>query len=382
MQIPIKQFSDYFFDEQSVSNRTSGLRLQISTVCTAHCTFCMNNTNPFEMKHIGFRDIDEIEKILYSMPPSNGVLMFSDSTSGRLISGEPLIHPKILDIFQLIRRKYPHNYIQIITNGTMLTQEFLLNMAAYNPINLDISMHSVNKENWHSIFNINKEDAYNNAINSFYLAKQYGISVSARMVVAPHWFGWNDIEETIKFLSQFVNRITVQPLRFSNKVSNELKEKWTYNMDELSDFIFNTCRKYGVMYIMTPDSKEPLNIPYALITNNLRACVYQQIKKVYWLTSRDAYQRFNDLIQALGRNFPVENEVRIVENKTFGGNVSSTGLWLLDDLLPTFEELQGQTVFCPNNFLDNYGFDMNGINIADVLKEYKIDLRLLEIFKD
>ena len=58
--IPLKTFSDYFFESVSIGSTN---QLQISSICNAKCIFCSNEQNPFDIKRCSFRPLEEIEKI-------------------------------------------------------------------------------------------------------------------------------------------------------------------------------------------------------------------------------------------------------------------------------------------------------------------------------
>ena len=107
--IPLKNFSDYFFENVATpigGNQLAANQLQITSACDAKCAYCSNESNAFETLLTKFRDVKEIEKVLYATEFINGSIILNESLPGRISEGEALIHPKFFDILDLIRKKF------------------------------------------------------------------------------------------------------------------------------------------------------------------------------------------------------------------------------------------------------------------------------------
>ena len=372
--IPLKNFSDYFLENVAMTGPIPNGQLQITSACDAKCFYCSNDQNDFETARTKFRDINEIEKILWAMPHEfGGGFVLNESLPGRISEGEATVHPKFIEIVELIRRKYHHNEISITTSGSRLTPELLEKISRYRPFKVTLSIPSVNEKYWNEIYKL-KPINYQNAMNSISIMKRLGINIGVHMVPMPSYVGYDDIENTIKFIAQNgLKHIIVFAPGYTRYTDVNQIEKMKYDKQELSDFLENMSYKYNIYVDWLLDPKNVLNINMNLINDTILKFYYQNIKRSYWLTSVSCYDRFKNLIKSLVRNIPHEVVVVPVENKSYGGNIEVSGLWMISDLEDKINELnlKDEHIIFPRNFIDNYGFDLNGNNIVDFLNRCK-----------
>jgi MoaA/NifB/PqqE/SkfB family radical SAM enzyme len=113
----------------------------IAEQCNLSCKGCLHFS---PLAHKAFIDIEKYEMDCKKISElSNGEL-----DELRLLGGEPLLNPQIIDIIKISRAYFPHCAIWIITNGTLLknqpdefwdccrTNNILIRISVY-PINLD-----------------------------------------------------------------------------------------------------------------------------------------------------------------------------------------------------------------------------------------------------
>jgi MoaA/NifB/PqqE/SkfB family radical SAM enzyme len=147
---PLQDWS-IFLKEWLASNRYNN-QLPISAVCNSRCLFCSNKLNPFPVATGMFRDVADIKFQLSLMPLHQNPVRMSDSLPGRIAEGEAFLHPRFFDILKLVRRKYPTNTLCFTTNGTMLDEAFLKELAKFRPVEVTVSLHSTQPALWARIF--------------------------------------------------------------------------------------------------------------------------------------------------------------------------------------------------------------------------------------
>lgn len=367
--IPLKNFSDYFFENISIGSTN---QIQITSACNGDCIFCSNKQNPFIIKRCSFRSIEEIEKIVYATENINGPIYLNESLPGRISEGEAFLHPEFFTILKIIRTKFG-NTINITTNASLLKPDFIKRMKDCNPIEIAISFPTINKEHWKETFRLGDDDYYT-ALNSFSLLSSNNIGVTANFTPMPAWLGWEEIEETLSFLSKNVRHILVYAPGYTS--TSEIKDKLIYDKMELSLFLEEMSKKYSFTYTWNLDPRKALAVSYDLITNNIWYS-YKSLncRNFLWLTSTAAKDRFEELLYKLSLGTPINNTVIEVKNIIYGGNIECSGLWLIQDIHYALEDYLSKNdspdqIFMPKGFLDKYGFDLQGENIIELFKKY------------
>jgi len=363
--IPLRNFSDYFFENVSVGYSN---QIQITSTCNAKCIFCSNEQNPFDIKRCSFRSLEEIEKVVWATNEINGSIRLNESLPGRISEGEAFLHPDLFKILHVIRRKF-NNVIRITTNGSMLKPDLIKQLKNYLPIEVNISIPSINKEHWKETFNLQDEHYYN-AINSFSIMSGYDIRVTANITPMPAWIGWKELENTFEFLSKNVQYTTIYAPGYTK--DSKIVDKLKYDKMELSLFLEKMNKKYSVPYDWSLDPRKALYISYDLITNNIWKAYNNGSRNFLWLTSTSAKERFDKLIFELCLGIPINNTVIEVPNNSYGGNIECVGLWMIQDIDDVLKSLdfKPDQIFIPGGFLDKYGFDLQGDNILDLFKKH------------
>src|SRR5512136_2458652 len=127
-------------------------QLPISAVCNSHCLFCSNHLNPFPVAGGFFRDIEDIKLQLCAMTANDDPIRMSDSLPGRISEGEALLHPRLFETLELVRHKFFYNTLCFTTNASMLDAVFLKKLSSFRPIEINISLHSMEPALWARIF--------------------------------------------------------------------------------------------------------------------------------------------------------------------------------------------------------------------------------------
>jgi uncharacterized Fe-S cluster-containing radical SAM superfamily protein len=375
--------SQYMYETIAVGSTN---QLPISSVCNASCIFCSNNMNPFHIHRIGFRSLDDIKKGIALLDPNTKAeIRIGDSLPGRISEGEAMLHPEILTILKLIREKVPGKVIQVNTNGTLLTKNFIESLIPFKPMKFTISYHSDNPEYWCKIFNFDPtrgREKYDIARNCFFLLKKNEFAVEATIVPLPTLVGYDDLENTIKSLRCYTKHILIYAPGFSKLVNPELKKILDVDYYELSKFLNTMIKKYKVSLSFFTDPLRPLDFfPHNFM---MRSCD-SNFKNVLWLFSKAAYKRCKKILEGYVPYVPNNHYPVQVNNRTYGGNISVAGLLMTDD----FDKTIGRTlnkfadrnvkidlIILPRIAFDRYGEDLKGCNYSTLTEKYKIPIWL------
>lgn len=371
--------SEYMYETVAAGSTN---QLPISSVCNASCIFCSNNMNPFHIQRIGFRSLDDIKKGIALLDPNTASeIRIGDSLPGRISEGEALLHPEILTILKIIRDKVPGKVIQVNTNGTLLTKDFIESLIPFKPMKFTISYHSDNLEYWCKIFNFNMErgkEKYDIARNSFFLLKKNEFFVEATIVPLPTLVGYNDLENTIKNLRCYTSHILIYAPGFSKLVNPELKKILDVDYHELSRFLNTMRKKYKVFLNFFTDPLKPLDFsPYNFMTRSYDS----NFKNVLWLFSEAAYKRCKKILEQYISYVPNNHYAVKVNNRTYGGNISVAGLLTTNDFDKTIsrtlkkftdKNVKIDLIILPRIAFDRYGDDLIGDNYSILMDRYKV----------
>lgn len=176
----------------------------ITTKCNLNCVFCSRKFNPFttECSH---KEFNFIKAQINLLKPNRQVLV--NNAISRLTDGEPFTHPRIWDILNLIREKFPYKHstkpddkIQITTNGTFLTKDNLKRLDDLKGMIIIHSIQTTDEKKWAGLTGATHKLAkiVTNIPNSI---KDYNITYIPSIVALPEIVGWDDIEKTIRDLN-------------------------------------------------------------------------------------------------------------------------------------------------------------------------------------
>jgi len=170
--------------------------LTIGVYATEHCNLnckCCTAFSPIAKE--SFLDIQSFTKDMARLATLTGNRLSSFYVSG----GEPLLHPRLMEIFEIARRYFPEAVLGFMTNGLLLTQmpDSFWEQCSKYAISINISRYPIN-------INMNK---------IFDKVKQYDAMLK--------YTGGNDIP--IKTLWKYPLDITgKQPLKRSYEICTQL----------------------------------------------------------------------------------------------------------------------------------------------------------------
>jgi len=173
--------------------------LPITSHCNISCVFCSHRQNPpgVIVCRIKPCSLEDVKEVLCFIDPERPVVIGESAT--RIIEGEPLTHPAFRKILSIIRAALPRTTIQITTNGSLLDEEMADFFHRLGKVVVYLSLNSAGEKGRTLLTgDVNARQA----IKSTCLLKRYGVPFHGSIVAMPHLVGWNDLEETVRYLEQ------------------------------------------------------------------------------------------------------------------------------------------------------------------------------------
>lgn len=312
-------------------------QIPISSVCNCHCLFCSNHLNPFPITGGVFRDIEDVKMQLAAMTAHDDDIRLSDSLPGRISEGEALLHPRLFEILDLVRKKYFYNRLCFTTNGCLLDSAFLRKLAAYRPIEITISMHSTDPALWSRIFAKPEKDALT-AIASLPLLKKFGMDLSGTIVPLPALCGWDGLERTYEYLVENgAKSMTLYWPGHTVQTPDAVRRDLACPLDEYTGFAQRMKERFKVPLAPLPEMAGSLTVAVEAIAAKTlggnpktRGGAYAN---VVWLASRAAFDRLDAMVAEKTASAANQHRVAAVDNLTYGGNIICAGLLMVSDFI-------------------------------------------------
>ena len=179
--------------------------IEITDACNLECPVCFANSSPHRA---GFRTLEEVEFMLDAVVASEG-----EPDVIQISGGEPTIHPRLIEILKLARRK-PIRHLMINTNGVRLANddELVKQLATFMPgFEIYLQFDSLENEALQDIRGANLGKLRRRALEKL---DEFGISTTLVVTVKQ---GVNDncLGEIIDFARRYrcVRGVTFQPVQ-------------------------------------------------------------------------------------------------------------------------------------------------------------------------
>ncbi|MDI6776752.1 MAG: radical SAM protein [Syntrophales bacterium] len=232
----------------------------IATRCNCNCVFCYNKGCPPELALVSplrsaEEEFREIRTRLKYFSPERGRNLFTSLGT----CFEAFIHPHFREALEEIRKR-SKRVIRISTNGATLTEKMVAYLSGFNPLHLDIALHSSSAGRRRRLMGDRTPEI---AIKSLPLLKRAGIVYD--IVIVP----WPDgspeemlgnMEETIAYADEHDVRLVQISLPGYSKYFSEKK---LFDHDSLWETITERVREIRHRY------EAPLVVRPALYEENL-----------------------------------------------------------------------------------------------------------------
>lgn len=144
------------------------LRISITERCNFQCTYCVDGT----LQQSTMLTVEEIEKYVK-------VFVSLGIKKVRITGGEPLVHPRFLEIIKSIARFDEIESIYITTNGLLLEQ-YVEVLQLYKVKGFNISIDSLQQQRFHLLAKVDGKDR---VLHSIYKAIDLGYDIKMNVVL-------------------------------------------------------------------------------------------------------------------------------------------------------------------------------------------------------
>lgn len=173
--------------------------LVLTTDCSTSCIFCSHLQNPEEINAFYIEKLsrEQIDTLTEFLDETRKIVIGESAT--RICEGEPFLRNDIMEILGNLRLKYSDTPIQITTSGIHLSEAVLSGLRQIGNIELNVSLNSCSIQGREKLY---RGKAHMEAVASVKQLRHYGINYSGSIVAMPHLVGWEDIRDTVLFLSK------------------------------------------------------------------------------------------------------------------------------------------------------------------------------------
>ena len=225
----------------------------LATRCNCNCVFCYNKgcppslalTNPSKSPDEEFKEVQTRLKYFYPEKKKN---LFTSLGS----SFEAFIHPHFREVLQEVRKK-SDKLIRITTNGSTLTEDMIDCLLGFNPLHLDVALHSSSTHRRQRLMHDKTPEI---AIKSLPLLRKAGIPYN--IVIVPWPDGspeemLDDMERTIEYADENDAHLAEISLPGYSKYFSEDE---LFDHDSIWEAIARKVRdirsKYGIPIVIRP----------------------------------------------------------------------------------------------------------------------------------
>lgn len=166
----------------------------LSSLCNLDCTFCYEKGNPVPY-HKSVLSLQEAETRLkyFNLDENRGLPQLRQK-----LYKEPFTNKNLIPILQRVRALNPLIEISLTTNGSLLNEQILDDLSHLKPINLSISLNTVNPEGRRSLM---RDTHGEQCLSMIRQMKSHGLCFNGSVVAWPS-ISIQELIDTIYFLSE------------------------------------------------------------------------------------------------------------------------------------------------------------------------------------
>jgi wyosine [tRNA(Phe)-imidazoG37] synthetase (radical SAM superfamily) len=239
--------------QQLIQNAAAqGNILPITSRCDSHCIFCSHKNNPPEIDviSIGVRTMEEIAQTMGYLDPRQ-VITIGESASS-IIEGEPFTHPHFTEILKTLRSRFPGTPIAITTNGYHLTASMVDLISSLGNISLSVSLNSCSIQGRNLLMGDSEQRA-EQTLAGIRLMAERGIPYDSSVVAMPSVTGWDDVRNTIQFLSDHKTSVVRVFLpAISGRAKRNLVSNENTTHAELREFLHSLSTELACPVLIEP----------------------------------------------------------------------------------------------------------------------------------
>lgn len=259
-----------------IDRGTNLLQVRCTSVCNMNCAFCSTSANDAKV-HIANYIVDipylvgEVKK--FTMLKGDDMIIFLDSV------GEPTSHPDFVSLVKSLRKISSIKKIIAITNGTLLTKNKVDDLEGAGLDQINISLHSLDKNKSKSLFGNNSYD-----LEKVISIIKYISNKRIKLMLTPVYIpGVNDedIESIIQFSKDIGCGIGLQKYEIY-KYSRRIKGAKQQNYWNFYRQIREWEKKYNVK--LAASAKD-----FSIVKRNRMPEAFRQGDRTYALVKADGW---------------------------------------------------------------------------------------------
>jgi wyosine [tRNA(Phe)-imidazoG37] synthetase (radical SAM superfamily) len=329
----------------------------LGSKCDNECKFCSSNQLPPHIKlaFLPQRSLEEVKKCVSLVDRESKVVIITEPH--RILQGDPLNYPQILDVIKYIRKRCPKAAILVPnTLGVAIDRTMISVFSKVKKISFNISLVSTQKYNQDWMLN----DAVRLRGVIDQISKVPAITYGFTIIAMAQFLPWKDIEETIFYLDRYKPRlITVYTYTYTDYSRYKPAKKDNGLTKEFSHFIKGLKPKLKSKVIFYPITENQPPLVFGLFDEYLKKVseiqrIYQN-KKILALVSeavfRVAQKRLKDFCNI---------KVKVVKNLSLGGNIVAGGLLSTSDYINAAEKEDCDLIIIPDKPFTKNGLDLFG----------------------
>lgn len=172
--------------------------IPVTSVCNVSCVFCSHQQNPPGIQIYRIRPLvpGQVEEILQFISPEQKIVIGESVT--RIIEGEPFTNPHFIEILTLIRQRFPHTVVQITSNGALIDTKMARFLGELGQIEINLSLNSSEPQLRQKLMNDRNPER---AVEAPEVLADAGVPYHGSVVAMPHLTGWDDLGQTLNYLS-------------------------------------------------------------------------------------------------------------------------------------------------------------------------------------
>lgn len=333
--------------------------IELGSVCRIGCKFCFNNNDfPGSLMKIPFISRDEFEDALDFVNPFKCPEIIIGGGFG-MYWNEPMAHPDFIYFLKRINERYSNATIHFDTSAVYATDEMIEELKKINNLKICLSINTFNSEFRNRIMSINNVER----VKTF--LEEIPVSFSYLKYFGDIFMLCDDVET----LKKYENRgniciYKIHHTKFSNKFSRDFAVKCQathYSALEKIYELYNDSFYNEVQYLDNEtDMKSVLYKEHCrVIDHNL-----EQLKKHYddfvVVCTKSTHSYF--------LKYHADIKTICVENRGYGGSITSAGLLVFSDIIEYFKENEykkGYTYIIPSDMINDRGYDKTGAYFCD-----------------
>jgi len=189
-----------------VDRNTSLIEVKPITGCNANCIFCSVDEGPLCKNKIDF--VIEEEYLIQEL--KNHIENYKKGIDLEIhlnCNGEPLLYSETLKLLEDMKKIPEIKKISLDTNAMMLTEDYILDLKKAGLDQLNISIHTLDKEKA-KLLSGTKDYDLDKVIDMIHFAKKHTGLILAPVMIKGH--NEQDIEDLVKFAAENKIRIGIQ----------------------------------------------------------------------------------------------------------------------------------------------------------------------------